>query len=37
MIGMENKTITHIPFDDAINKKKKFQFGGLEVARILAL
>jgi 6-phosphofructokinase 1 len=37
MIGIVNNAITHIPFQDAIFKKKEFQFGGLELARILAL
>ncbi|MCX6283555.1 MAG: 6-phosphofructokinase, partial [Bacteroidetes bacterium] len=37
MIGIEDKKITYTPFDDAINKKKQFNFGGLELARILAL
>jgi len=37
MIGLENKKITYTSFDDAINKKKSFNLGGLELARILAL
>ena len=37
MIGIEDKKITFTSFDDAINKKKHFNFGGLELARILAL
>ncbi|MCX6281945.1 MAG: 6-phosphofructokinase [Bacteroidetes bacterium] len=37
MIGIENKMITYTPFEDAIHKKKQFNFGGLELARILAL
>jgi 6-phosphofructokinase 1 len=37
MIGIVHNTITHTPFQDAIYKKKDFQYGGLELARILAL
>ncbi len=37
MVGIENKQITFTSFDDSINKKKSFNFGGLELARILSL
>ena len=37
MVGISNRQVTFVPFEDAINKKKEFNTGGLELARILAL
>lgn len=37
MVGISNRQVTYIPFEDAIHKKKEFNTGGLELARILAL
>ncbi len=37
MVGVEHRKITLTPFEDAIHKKKHFEFGALELARILAL
>jgi len=37
MVGVENRKIVMTPFPEAIHNKKEFEFGGLEMARILAL